>query len=323
MKIWKMALGLGVLASLSPAAAQDFPADGRTITMIVPSSAGGGTDTAARLVAPLMEEDLGTPIEIVNKPGASMQIGVTEAVGAKPDGYTLVWSVLPTAGSIYLDPERGATFGREDLQPIGNLYGSPFALSVLADSPYQTVQDVVEAAKANPGGIKGGTTGFMSTGHFANLEFQRAAGVELATVNFQGGAPQLTALLGGHIDVGFNSIGELLTHERAGTLRILAIMDDQPSDFVPDVPTLASQGIDAAPIGAHVGLSAPAGVPQEIVDRLTISLEQATEDQGVKDRMAEVGNNLMYMPPAEYAAFWDDVEAWLAPLIVIAKQQSQ
>jgi len=323
MKKLILLVGAAILFLASPVIAQDYPAKGKTITMIVPSSAGGGTDTAARLIAPVMEKDLGVPIEVVNKPGASMQIGVTEALRARPDGYTIFWSILPTQASIYLDPARQAAFERKDIQNIANFYGAPFAVSVLANSPYQTVQDLVAAAKADPKKIRSGTTGFMSTGHFANIEFQRAAGVEMATVNFQGGGPQLTALLGGHIDVGFNSIGELLTHLKAGTIRILAVMDNEPSDFLPGVPTLKSVGINANPIGSYVGISASADVPKAIVDVLAKSLGRGAQDPHVKERMASFGNTIMYMNPQQYTAYWNDFDESLKPLIAIAKEQSQ
>jgi len=234
-------IGIAVLLLAAPLAAQDFPAKGRTITMIVPNSAGGGTDTAARLFAPLMEKDLGVPVQVVNKPGAGTQVGLSVATAAKPDGYTLVWTVFPATSAIYLDPERKATFGRKDLQPIAIAYNSPFAVSVRANGPYKTLRDFVDSAKANPGQIRAGTTGFMTTGHFANIGFQRATGTKLAMVNFDGGAPELTALLGGHIEASFNSTGELLTHVKAGTLRVLGILGEQKSEFLPDVETLRTR----------------------------------------------------------------------------------
>ncbi|MEO8305394.1 MAG: tripartite tricarboxylate transporter substrate binding protein [Betaproteobacteria bacterium] len=311
------------MLALVPAAllAQDYPAKGRPITTIVPSTAGGGTDTAARLVAPLMEKDLGVPVQVVNKPGASMQIGVTEVALAKPDGYTLLWSVLPTAASIYLDPERKAAFARKDLQPIGMVYGAPFAIFVLASSPYKTIQDVIAAAKANPGKVKSGTTGHMSTGHFANIEFQRGANIRMATVHFQGGGPELTAVLGGHIDVGFNSIGELLGQVKTGNIRVLAVMDDQESEYLPGVKTLAAQGVKANAIGSDIGLSAPAGVPKEIITKLTVSLKKAMNDEGFRKSMAEQGNTVKYLDPEQYRVFWNDVDAKYAPLIELAKQK--
>jgi tripartite-type tricarboxylate transporter receptor subunit TctC len=320
-KKWILLVGAAMLSLAPSAFAQDYPAKGRTITGIVPSTAGGGTDTAARLVSPLMEKDLGVPVQVVNKPGASMQIGVNEVVNAKPDGYTLLWAVLPTQAAIYLDPERKATFGRKDIQPIGMVYGAPFAVVVNASSPYKSIQDVIDAAKANPGKLKSGTTGHMSTGHFANIEFQRGANVRMATVHFQGGGPALTALLGGHIDVAFNSIGELLGQLKNGTIRILAVMDDKESEFLPGVKTLAAQGVKANAIGSDIGLAAPAAVPKEIIAKLTASLKKAMTDENFKKNMAEQGNTVRYLPPEEFKTFWDGVDAKFGPLIEIAKQQ--
>jgi tripartite-type tricarboxylate transporter receptor subunit TctC len=180
---------------------------------------------------------------------------------------------------------------------------------------------VVDAAKANPGKVKSGTTGHMSTGHFANIEFQRGASVRMATVHFQGGGPELTALLGGHIDVGFNSIGELLGQLKTGTIRILAVMDDKESEFLPGVKTLAAQGIKAGTIGSSIGLSAPAGVPKEIITKLTISLKKSMSDEAFRKSMAEQGNTVQYLDPDQYKAFWDGVDAKFAPLIETAKQQ--
>ncbi len=312
-----------LIAGAVAASAQDFPQSGRAITTIVPSTAGGGTDTAARLAAPLLEKELGVPVEVVNRPGASMQIGLTEVANAKPDGHTLVWSVLPTAASVYLDEERGSPFKRDSLAPIAMYYGAPFGLVVLADSPYKTVADLVEAAKAAPGKIRSGTTGFMSTGHFANIAFQQGADVQMATVNFQGGGPQLTAVLGGHVDVGFNSIGELLTHHKSGTVRVIAVMADERSELLPDVPTVAEAGFEVEPIGSDIGLSAPAGTPQPVIDRLTAAMEKVMQDPALKARMLELGNTVTYLDPAAYAKFWDDVDARFKPLIEVAKKQGQ
>ena len=306
-----------------PAAAQTYPIPGRPITTIVPSTAGGGTDTAARLIAPLLEKELGVPIEVVNKPGASMQIGHSEVANAKPDGHTLVWLVLPTAASIYLDADREASFKRDSLAPISMYYGAPFGIVVLANSPYKSVKDLVDAAKANPGKLKSGTTGFMSTGHFANIAFQKDTGVRMATVNFQGGGPQVTALLGRHIDVGFNSIGELLTHQKSGAVRILAVMDDKRSELMPDVPTVAEAGFTVDPISSDIGLAAPASTPKPIIDRLTQAMRKVTRDEALVKRMLELGNTVSYLDPQDYGKFWDAVDKRFKPLIDAAKQQSK
>jgi tripartite-type tricarboxylate transporter receptor subunit TctC len=313
------------VAALSPvqSLAGEYPSKGRIITHIMPVAAGGGTDIVGRLVAPLIQRDLGVTNQIVNKPGASQQVGLSEAANAKPDGYTLVWTVLPTAASTYLDPERKATFGRKDLQPIALIYGAPFCVSVLSTSPYKTLKELVDAAKANPEKIKAGTTGYMSTGHFANIEFARAAGVKFATVNFDGGGgPELTALLGGHIDVSFNSLGEVLVPSKSGGIRILGVMSKQESEFLPGVKTLEAQGYKAE-TSVSGGLSAPAGLPKESVDLLANSVRKSMGDENFKKRMAELGYTLSYLPSHEYAAFWDGVDAQLKPLIEIAKKQVQ
>lgn len=303
------------------AGAQDFPDNGRVLSMVVPSPAGGGNDNVARLLAPLMAEDLGIPVEVVNKPGAAQQIGLSEAARAKPDGYTMVWTVLPTAASIYLDPEREATFGRDSFQPLSMVYSAPFVISVLQSSPYADLAALIEAAKAKPGGVRAGTTGLMSTGHFANIEVQRATGVRFATVNFDGGGPELTALLGGHIDVSFNSVGEIMPQVRAGTVRALGIMSAVRSPFLPDVQTMGEQGIDSAPIGADVGLSVPAGTPREVTDRLALSVSKAIKDTGVVERMTDFGYTINYLDPDAYGAFWDQIDIDLLPLLGAAKAE--
>lgn len=320
----RCALAFGSALLLSGAAtAQTYPAPGKPITTIVPSTAGGGTDTAARLLAPLLEKELGVPVEIVNKPGASMQIGMGEAARAKPDGYTLVWSVLPTFASIYLDEDRKSPFKRDSLKPIAMYYGAPFGIVVQGNSPYKNLKDLVEAAKASPGKLRSGTTGFMSTGHFANIAFQQGTDSKMATVNFQGGGPQLTALLGGHIDVGFNSIGELLTQHKSGSVRIIAVMDSKRSPLLPEVPTVTEAGFQAAPIGSDIGLSAPARTPDAVIQRLSQAMQKVMADKQLNAKMLELGNTVTYLDAASYSKFWDDVDVRFKPLIEAARKQGQ
>jgi len=303
--------------------AQTYPIPGRPITTIVPSTAGGGTDTSARLIAPFLEKELGVPIEVVNKPGASQQIGNTAAANAKPDGHTLVWMALPTAAAIYLDTDRKALFKRDSLAPVSLFYSSPLSVVVLASSPHKTLKDLVDAAKANPGKLKSGTMGFMTVGHFANIAFQKGVGVRMATVNFQGGGPQATALLGGHIDVAFSSIGEMLTHRKSGAVRVLAVMDSKRSELAPDVPTAAEAGFEVESIVTAVGLAAPAVTPKPIIDRLNQAMQKVTKDENLQKRELELGNTLSYLGPQDYGKFWDDVDIRYKPLIEAAKELSK
>ncbi len=300
-----------------PAATQQFPAAGRTITTVVPVPAGGGTDQFARAMAPVLARELGTTVQVVNKPGASMQTGTHEVATARPDGYTLLWIVLPTAAA-YLDPNRQSTYTRASLQPIGSVFEVAPAIAVLPNSPYKTLKDFVDAAKANPSKVKGGTAGLLSTSHLASVGFQRAVGIKLATVNFNGGAPMLTALLGGHIDVAFNSIGEVLPQAKAGQVRVLGVMAD--GKHMSGVPTFKEQGFNAETLAVDVGLVGPAGMPPEVVARLADALKKAIEDESIKKLMTDQASTLRFLGPDQYKTHWDGIETRFKPLIDLAKQ---
>lgn len=317
----RMISGVAALAALAlvmpPAAAQQFPAPGRTITTIVPVPAGGGTDQFARAIAPVLAKELGTTVQVVNKPGASMQTGTHEVVNSKPDGYTLLWIVLPTAAA-YLDPARQSTYTRASLQPIGSAFEVAPAIAVLPNSPFKTLKDLVEAAKANPGKVKAGTAGLLSTSHLASVGFQRAVGVKFATVNFTGGAQMLTALLGGHIDVAFNSIGEVLPQAKAGQVRVLGVMAE--GKHMSGMPTFKEQGYETDILAVDVGLAGPAGMPPEVVARIADALKKAVEDEGIKKMMTDQASTLRFLGPDQYKTHWDGIETKFKPLIDLAKQ---
>ena len=311
-----------LISGNSLAASAEYPIKGKVITAIVPSSAGGGSDTIARSVSPLMERDLGTSIQVVNKPGAGMQIGLTSALASKPDGYTLIWTILPTTLGVYLDPDRHATFGRKDIHNIALVTDGPFVLSVLATSPYKTLKDLVDATKANPEKIKIATTGYLSTGHLGAVELQRVMGVKMAPVHFEGGGPALIALLGGHVDVSLNSLGEIRSQYQAGAIRVLGILDKAESRFLPGVKTLESQGYKVY-VSSSVGLSAPAGIPKEYVTILASSVKKAMENEDFKKNMESRGETLRYLDPAQYAADWEQKEAQYKPLVELAKKDQK
>lgn len=252
----------------------DWPAKGRAISFIVPFPAGGGTDIAARTLAPLLEKDLQTPVQVVNKAGAGAQTGLTELAMAKPDGYTIGYTNLPTAINIYLDPERKANFNRASFQPVANQVRNSIVATVSKDSPYKTMKELVDAAKANRGKIKAGTPGLMSPAHLGILQLQQETGAEFAIVHFQGGAPAGTALLGGHIDVAFIVIPEMLPHVKSGVARGLGILDDESSELLPDAKTLLALGYKVS-MPTTLGISAPAGTPKTIATILSNSIKKA------------------------------------------------
>ena len=212
-----------------------FPIAGRPITLIVPFAAGGPTDAAARLLVPALEKELGTQVNVLNKPGASTQVGVTQIATAKPDGYTIGFVSLPQVSTIYLDPERKAVFARKDLQPLAMHVVDPVVAVVKRDSPFNSLSDLLAYTKANPNKLKSGDGGFMGINHLAWLDVERQAGVRTAAVHFDGNNPSVTALLGGHIDFQNDTVAGSFNRVKSGELKALGIMDKEESNFMPGV----------------------------------------------------------------------------------------
>lgn len=294
----------------------------KSIQMIIPWDAGGSTDVGFRMIAPLMEKTLGQPIEIVNKAGAGSQVGIAELAKAKPDGYTIGNISAPAVQTIYLDPDRKATFALDSFEPIGLHVFDPGAIYVSADSKYKTLKDVVEDAKANPEKIKASTTGVLGDDHLNILNFQRATGVKMAIVHFTGSAPVQTAILGGHIDVAFNNVGDFMSQIKGGKMRCIAVTDKQRSRFFPDVPTAEEQGIKLYSSSSR-GLAAPKGTPKEIVWAISQAMQQAMKDPDVSKKMEETALTQQYMNPDEFGKYMKDFEEQVKPLIPEAKASSQ
>lgn len=309
-------IGTSMLALTSAALAQSYP--DRPITAIVPFTAGGGTDLFARLITPKMAEALGQPIEVVNRPGASSQIGLTELAGAAPDGYTIGFQIFPTSLA-YLDPDRQSAYTRESFTPIGPAFEVESVFAVRADSPFASLGELIDYAKANPGVVTAGTPGVMSTGHLAAIGFQQATETQLALVNFQGGGPSVTATLGGHVAVGVFAMNELLPQldTNGGSLRALAVLSDTDNPY--NVPTAASLGFDIPSYAPDVGIIAPAGLPPDIIATLSNALRVALEDPEIIQAAKDTGNTIGFQTPEEYAQRWTDAEAKYQPLIDIAK----
>ena len=307
-----------------PAASTDLqkPANYPTkpITMIVPWDAGGSTDVGLRLLASSMEKLVGTQIEIVNKAGAGSQVGVAELARSKPDGYTIGNISAPAVQTIYLDPDRKATFTFDSFAPIGMHVFDPGLIAVAADSKYKTLKDFVEDAKANPEKVKVSTTGVMGDDHLAILQLQKLAGVKFAIVHFTGSAPAVTALLGGHTDVAFNNIGDYLSQIKSGKIRVLAVMDKERSKFLPDVPTAEEQGYKLYSSSSR-GVAAPKGTPKEIVTFLSQAMEQAMKDPEHIKKMEEAGFTLRYMNPEQFTKYWLDFEEQVKPLMPLAREK--
>ncbi|MGE5620034.1 MAG: tripartite tricarboxylate transporter substrate binding protein [Sphingomonadaceae bacterium] len=305
-------------AAPAPATKVAYPEKGKAITIIVPWAAGSPNDLWARLLGSFMEKELGTPVQVVPKPGASSQVGMTELAQAKPDGYTLGVNSLQTTIATYLDPERKAVFGRKDLAPIAVGLYEPFGLVVKGDSPYKTTKELVEAAKANPEKIKVGDNGLMSPAQMGVLLLEKAAGVKFAAVHFTGSSESVAALLGGHVDVSSIIATGFQGQLASGTIRGLGVFDKEESKSFPGVKTIPSQGWDAVMVRT-LGLDAPGKTPPEIVSLLNDTVGKISKNPEYLKKAEEAGMIVKYMPTSQYVAHWDEVEAQIKTVIDMIK----
>ena len=297
-----------------PASKSSFPEKGRAITIIVPFAAGTGNDIWARLLAAYLEKELGTPVQVANKPGATTQVGLTELAKSKPDGYTLLLTSTITTVSVYLDPERQAAFSRKDFQPIAAPGVEPMVLSVKADSPYKSTKELLDAAKAGPGKIKVGDNGLGSPTHMAGMLTAKAGGATWAAVHFDGDATNATALLGGHTDAAVTSLPGILPHFKSGAVRVLGITDNEESKFLPGVKTLPAQGYNVVLLLSR-GVIGPAGIPADIVQTLAQAIKRITENDEFRKKADEAGLVVRYLDTAQFSAHWDDLEKQAKPLL--------
>lgn len=279
-------------------AAKDFPE--KEITLIVPSSAGGGTDMTARALASEAEEYLGQSIGVVNKPGGSGSVGMTEGANAKPDGYTvsMVFVELTMFKHLGLSP---LTY--DQFKPIGLINLDPAALTVPADAPYDTLEEFITYAEEHPGEVKVGNSGTGSIWHIAAESLESDTGIELSHVPFEGAAPAVTALVGGHIDAVTVSPAEVKTQLDAGNLKTLAVMSDTRSDLIPDVPTFAEAGVEGNSIGTWRGLTVPKDTPDEIAAKLEEAFMKAAKEEEFVDFMNKNGLGIQLKSSSEFKDF--------------------
>jgi tripartite-type tricarboxylate transporter receptor subunit TctC len=315
---------IGSVAALSlmasPIGAADFPQKGKAVQMLIGFAAGGSSDVGARILAGGLEKELGTSVLVVNKPGASSQIAYTALTQAKPDGYTIGNTNFPSAIVSYIDPTRKATYSRKDFDLLALHVIDPGLIAVKTDSPFKTLKDVIDAAKANPRKIRISTTGIQSDETFGILQLQKMTGAQFALVHFaQGNAASLTAILGGKIEVYCGNVGDVMPQVKSGEMRVLGIMDDEVSPFYPGVKTFEQQGYKLYNSSSR-GFAAPTGTPKEIVNVLSGAMKKVMATEDHKKRMAEMGLTIRYKDPAQYAKYWVENEAMVKELLPLTQE---
>jgi tripartite-type tricarboxylate transporter receptor subunit TctC len=301
-----LTVALGSAAGSATAA--DFPT--KPVQLMIAYPAGGSTDVGARIVAAIAEKQLGQPIVVVNRGGAGGQVGWTDMSRARPDGYYIGFVNLPATNTVILDPERKAIFNAESFVPIINQVLDPGIIWVKADSPHKSLKDLIDAAKKSPNTIRTATTGILSDDHLAILMVEEAApGAIFRIVHLEGGAAQMTGILGGHIDVAFDNVGSVFRRIRSGEVRALAVMDTQRSRFLPDVPTTPELGFPTVISNSTRGIAAPRGVPAPVIKRLQEVFKKAMEDPEHVKKMEEAGLALRIMVGEEYAKYYRELHA--------------
>ncbi len=297
-----LVLGLALLASAADKP-KDFP--NRPITIMVGFGAGGSSDVGVRILGEALKKIIGQPVLVENKAGAGGQVMWTDFKNnAKPDGYTLALVNVPQLQTTVFDATRKPAFAMKDFQMVANHVQDPGAILVRAESPFKTLEDLLNAARANPRQVKASTTGIGSDDHLAVLDVERKAKVQFNTIHLVDTPAALKAVLGGHTDANFDNVGGFLPTAKSGLGRMLAVMDDKRFPDAPDVPTLKEKGIDLVSSSTR-GYVYPAGTPMEIVRYMEESIKKAMDDSDHIKRMREAGLTLKFMGVEEYAKFME------------------
>jgi len=279
-----------LLLASGPVLAASFPS--KTITVICPWSAGGGTDTILRGLAKQTEPFLGQNITVVNKTGGGGAIGHGAGIRARPDGYTVT---MVTFEIISLPPQGLVPFTYKDYDLLMRVNMDPAAITVPKDAPYNTIAEFVAYAKAHPGGIKVGHSGPGSVWQIAGGIFAEKAGIDLTFVPHDGAAPAVTALVGKHIQAVSVSPAEVQGQVEAGSLKMLAVMSDSRLPNFPDVPTMKEAGYDVS-FGTWRGLAVPKGTPAEVKKVLHDAFKKGMESETFLKFAKDSGLGLAYLP---------------------------
>ena len=317
-----LTLAAAVALAASPAMAQDaaYPDTSQTIHLIIPNSAGGGTDIAGRLLAEGLEQKLGTTVIVENLSGAGGIEGATKLMDAAPDGYTLALVPIPQVSMYYLDPERGGSFKREATVAVAQHDYGPLAIAVAADSPYKTLDDVIKAAKDSPGSITSASSSVLGTGHLSLLRLNKVAGVDLNWTAMEQQGTALASLLGGHINIITDTFSELYPHAKSGDVRILAVFDTERPALLPDVPTAKEQGYDVVLTTTRLVI-APAGTPENVVDTVETAIQELIADPAYQEKAKERQVGIKFRSSEEAAKVWQDIDTNFGPIVTEFRAQ--
>lgn len=289
--------------SLGGAWAADYPT--KPITLYVGYAAGGATDTAARIVTNQVNKYLEQPMIVNNKPGGGSAVAADFVAKSKPDGYTLFNSTITTVIQTVINPANPFKMG--EFTPIVGLYNMPLVIVVKGDSQFNSIEDLIAFAKKNPNKLNVGTPGMNSVHHFALEIFKREAKIEVNHIPFQGDAPGVVGVMGGHVDAAFLGLVAVAEHMKGGTMKGLAMTTYKRTPQFPNLPTMAERGFsNTAKIFSWGGVFAPAGLPGTILEKLSTAYQKAAPSQEVISQLEKVGFTATYMNAKDFDHFVKD-----------------
>jgi len=302
IKFFSFVITLFLVISLIVAAHAQERYPVRPVYLIVPMTAGGGTDKVARAFAEALKNYFPQPVLVENLPGAGSAVGMSKLHASKPDGYTL--GVV--GGYLITTSLQGMTkFPATDFTLIAGLSQDTFTFSVPADSKYKSLKEIIEASKAEPDKITLGNAGTGALTHLASVALNQNTGSKFRLVPFVGGAKELTALLGGHIDAGIFSMSEVLGHSGpGGKVRTLAVFSEKRTPKLPESPSLLELGIKGIPEGPWQGIAAPKGLPEEIKKILIEAVRKAVNDLYWREFLEKFGYTERFLPDKDFEDFF-------------------
>ena len=316
-----LALALSAAASATPSHAQSYPSS--PIMLVNPYAAGGPADALARPLASAMGDSLGQQVVILNKPGAAAAIAAQHVARAPAEGYTLL---LSTASAHIVTPALTPKIGYDGMRDfafVAMIASVPNVLVVRSTLPVNDVKALIALAKQRPGTLNYGSVGNGSQPHLAAEMFQQMTGTKLNHIPYKGAAPATTDLLSGQIDLAFLNAPVLLPHIASGKLRALAATTMKRAEQLPDVPTLDEVGLKGFDVATWYGITAPAGMPPAIVDRLASVLGKALASPDIKAKFAAQGTEVFLLRPNEFAAYVQEDAGRLTALIKSANIQGE
>jgi tripartite-type tricarboxylate transporter receptor subunit TctC len=290
-----------VLLLSGTAFAQPYPS--KPIRLIVPFGTGGSNDIVARLLGPKLQESLGQPVIVENRPGAGGMVGTDTVVKSAPDGYTLMIGATSTiAANVGLYPKRNFD-PVKSLTPITQIADGAFLMAVPASSPARTVKEFIQLARSSPGKLNYGSSGKGSSMHLTGEMFRMAANVEMVHVPYKSGGAAIADVATDRVQLVYSDLAALLPFVKNGTVRALAVTTPRRSALLPDLPTMAEAGVPGYEATSWYGILAPAGLPRDVTMKLNAEFGRIVNSADMKERFATLGTEPVTGTPEAFADF--------------------